>query len=138
MKKGVQKSKNILSSGANIINETGKYTYATAEYTGLVAFSLIKKGGNALGRPFMKVAAPLGKINFRKLLPGTGASTSDITQIRNLEDKVALMEERLSMLERLGISVPGMAASIKKSVDKRKLDILREIVNANKLLREAT
>ena len=137
MKKGLQKSKDILSSGVNIINETGKYTYATVEYTGLVTFSLIKKGGNAIGRPIMKIAAPLGNINFRKILPVTNTPISDIAEIRNLEVKVALMEERLSMLERIGISAPGIAASVKKSVDKKRLDILREIVNDNKLLREA-
>ncbi len=137
MKKSLQKSKNVLSSGANFIHETGKYTSATVEYTGLVTFSLARKGGNAIMRPFVKIVRPLGKINFRKLLPETKIVTTDIAQVRNLEEKVLLLEERLAVLERRGISMPVIATSVKKAVDKKKLDILREIVNANKLLREA-
>lgn len=137
MKKSVQKSKSVLSSGANFINETGKYTYATVEYTGLVTCSFARKGGNAIMRPFVKIARPLGKINFRKLLPGAKTVITDSSEIRNLEEKVSLLEERLSILERRGISMPGIAVSVKKVLDKSKLGLFREIVNDNKLLREA-
>ncbi len=137
MKKSVRKSKDVLSSSVNFINETGKYTCATVEYAGLVTFSLARKGGNAIMRPFVKIVRPLGKINFRKLLPETKIVTTDIAEVRNLEEKVSLLEKRLAILERRGVSMPAMAASVKKAVDKKKLGLFREIVNDNKLLREA-
>ncbi len=49
----------MLESGANIVNETVKYSLATAEYTGLVSLSYVKRGGGFIIDPIAKVTAPV-------------------------------------------------------------------------------
>ncbi len=71
MKVGPRK---VLSSGAAMCSETWKYSYATAEYTGLVSLSYIKRGG-VIVRPVARVTSPIFKLAgkaYRKTAHGIG------------------------------------------------------------------
>ncbi len=118
---------NVLSSGVDMANKAGKYACATAVYTGLLTFHCAKKGGGMLSKI---AAAPAKKVNLKKILPGTKSA-----KMQSLEEKIFNLEERLALLERLGIAMPGQTGEA-KALDKRKLNLLREIVEDNKLLRE--
>ena len=51
--------KEALVCGANAFNETLKYSCATAEYTGLVSISYIKRGGGFFYDPISKAVEPV-------------------------------------------------------------------------------
>ncbi len=52
-------TKDVLSSGANALGETWKYSTAVVEYTGLLSWSYTSRAGCALYTPLSKSAVPV-------------------------------------------------------------------------------
>jgi hypothetical protein len=126
----------VLSVGWNTFNETGKYTYATAEYAGLVSYSMLKRGGMVvkvnLGRITRPVTAaiywPFGVIKDKT--SAIFRSKEHEEKIKCLTEKLAEVEERLAKIEKYGLISVSEAVAVKKGKEltEDKLLVLKEIL----------
>jgi len=132
----------VLSSGFNTFNETGKYTLATVEYTGLFSYSILKKGGRAANagismvtRPVVAAATwPFGFIKDRTY--GIFRSKEHEEMIRGLTEKLAQVEKRLAEIEKYGVAAAGVAPRKRKEVSDDKKFFLKGILEETKSLKE--
>jgi len=128
------------TSGLKAFGRAGKYTSATAEYTGLVSYSYLKRGGSAvakitrpvtsaISRPFVFVKDGAGKV-FGKMAP-------DAKVLRRLEEKILQIEDRLSLIEKHGVVTAARPIPPEKEarLDAGRREILRAIVEENIQLR---
>ena len=149
----------ILSSGFNTFNETGKYTLATVEYTGLFSYSILKRGGRVANAGITAVTRPVGAavsrpVGFiREMTPGITAVTrpfgfiKDKTggifrsreheeRIRSLTEKLAEVEERLANVEKYGAGTGVVAPRVDKKISDDKRSVLKGILEETKALKE--
>ena len=140
----------VLSCGLRMIQEAGKYTCATAEYTGLVSYGMLKQGGRLIKYSVLKATAPLGRglmkpfVSLRRIKPlgGLRRARGDTVTERayfdsrfdSVEEKLERIEEKLAWLERQGF--PSRARTVIVQTPPRQLDrerhaLLRQIVEAN-------
>ena len=140
VKDGAGKVLGKTTSGLKAFNRAGKYGSATAEYTGMVSYSYLKRGGravakitspvtSAVSRPFAyirdRASKVLGKVAF------------DPEVLKGLEEKIMQIEKRLASLEIRGVALVERPVSRKKRLDEGKREVLQMIVQENILLREA-
>lgn len=130
----------IVSHGLNKFGEAGKYGCATAEYTGLVSYSYLKRGGNVVA----KITSPVTSVVFRpfayirdRTSKVLGRVALDPEVLRGLEEKIMRIEERLALIEKRGVGPAERRVSRKKKLDEGKREVLQMIVQENLLLREA-
>ena len=132
----------VLSSGFNTFNQTGKYTLATVEYTGLFSYSILKRGGRAANegiktvtRPVVAVATwPFGFIRDRTY--GIFRSKEHEEKIKSLTEKLAQVEKRLAEIEKYGVATAGVAPRKQKAVSDDKKFLLKGILDETKSLTE--
>ncbi len=134
----------VLSVGWNAFNETGKYTYATVEYAGLVSYSVLKSGGMVVKVSIRKITMPVTAAicwPFAVIKDKTSVifrSREHGEKIKSLEEKLMEIEKRLAFIERHRV-VPGLEAvpgKREKRLDEERRSVLQAILEANKLLRE--
>jgi hypothetical protein len=139
VKDGAGKVLGKTTSGLKAFNEAGKYGCATAEYTGLVSYSYLKRGGSAVAKitsPVTSVVSrPFAYIRDRasKVL---GKVAFDPEVLKGLEEKVMQIEKRLASLEKRGVALAERPVSRKKRLDEGQREFLQMIVRENLLLRE--
>jgi len=140
----------VLSSGTAICSETWRYSYATAEYSGLVSLSYIRCGGAIVARPVSRVTSPIFKLAskaYRKTADGVGRAYGKTAsgasrlakaipipgrRMRNLEEKFQQIEERLLRIEEHGVVMPGLDAEGKrKKLSEDKKMLLKNILLEN-------
>ena len=134
-----------LTMGRNAFNETGKYTYATVEYAGLLSFSMLRRGGGVVTCGVRKVTRPTAAAicrpyDFIKDKTGSVFSNKKHREnIKSLTEKLARIEERLVKIEKYGV-VPGSAgaevARKRKGLSDDKRFVLKGILEETKALRE--
>ena len=134
----------VLSAGWNAFNETGKYTYATVEYAGLVSYSVLKSGGTVVNDGIQKIISPVASAMcwpFAVIKDKTSVifrSKEQREKIKSLEEKLMEIEKRLAFIERHGV-VPGLErvpGKREKRLDEERRSVLQAILEANKRLRE--
>ena len=126
----------VLSVGWNTFNETGKYTYATVEYAGLVSYSVLKSGGTVVNDGIQKIISPVASAiywPFVVIKDKTSVifrSKEHEEKIKSLTEKLAEVEERLAKIEKYGLISVSDAVAVKKgkklAEDKRL--VLKEIL----------
>ena len=134
----------VLSAGWNTFNETGKYTYATVEYAGLVSYSVLKSGGMLVNDGIQKIISPVASAicwPFAVMKDKTGVifrSKEHEKKIKSLTEKLAEVEERLAKIEKYGLIPVSEAVAMKKgrklAEDKRL--VLKEILEETISLKE--
>jgi hypothetical protein len=140
VKEGAGKVLGKTTSGLKVFGRAGKYGSATAEYTGMVSYSYLKRGGNAVAkitRPVTStISRPFAYIRDRasKVL---GKVAFDPEVLKGLEEKIMQIEKRLASLEKHGVVAAEGLVSRKKKLDEGKREVLQMIVQENLLLREA-
>ena len=134
----------VLSAGWNVFNETGKYTYATVEYAGLVSYSVLKSGGTVVNDGIQKIISPVASAiywPFAVVKDKAGVifrSEEQQEKIKSLEEKLAEVEERLAKIEKYGLIPVSEAVAMKKgrklAEDKRLVlkEILEETISLKK------
>ncbi|KWT94825.1 hypothetical protein [Candidatus Magnetominusculus xianensis] len=151
----LDKGKKYLDAGADVLSESWLYTYAFAEYTGLVIFSYIKRGGSAAAsviEPAAKAASPavftpvkeIAGAAFEKTVSGLSEGLTAASQavqklfvcrskrLEALDSRLTQLEERLSYLEKHGIIATNEGLHVKgKKLTEDRLAFLRNIVNEN-------
>jgi hypothetical protein len=146
----------VLSSGLCMIHEVGKYTCATAEYTGRVSYGMLKLAGRAIKGSVLRVTAPLGRglmkpfASLKEIRPSHAlrrigrhqANHRDYVESRfnSVDEQLQRIEEKLALLERHGIPSRTRALfgeSPPTKIDQAKHALLRQIVEANIVLRTA-
>ena len=134
----------VLSAGWNAFNETGKYTYATVEYAGLVSYSVLKSGGTVVNDGIQKIISPVASAMcwpFAVIKDKTSVifrSREHGEKIKSVEEKLMEIEKRLAFIERHGV-VPGLErvpGKREKRLDEERRSVLQAMLEANKLLRE--
>lgn len=136
----------VLSRGLEIIQETGKYTCATVEYTGLFSYSLLRRGGQVISDSFWRVGTPaaqglawpfteMANMTFRRW--GRRAYLDE--KFKSVEDKLVQIAEKLTAMEKRGavFRETGVPKATPRLVDLDKQAFLRQIVEANKALLDA-
>jgi hypothetical protein len=134
----------VLSAGWNAFNETGKYTYATVEYAGLVSYSVLKSGGTVVNDGIQKIISPVASAicwPFAVIKDKTSVifrSGEQQEKIKGLEEKLMEIEKRLAFIERHGVvsALEGAHGKKEKRLDEERRGVLQAILEANKLLRE--
>jgi hypothetical protein len=134
----------VLSAGWNTFSETGKYTYATVEYAGLVSYSMLKNGGMVVKVNLRKITMPVTAAiywPFANIKDKAGVifrSKKHEEKIRGLEEKLMEIERRLAFIERHGVvsALEGVPGKREKRLDEERRGVLQAILEANKLLRE--
>ena len=134
----------VLSAGWNAFNETGKYTYATVEYAGLVSYSVLKSGGTVVNDGIQKIIPPVASAiywPFAVIKDKTSVifrSKKHEEKIKSLTEKLAEVEERLAKIEKYGLIPISEAVAVKKgrklAEDKRLVlkEILEETISLKK------
>jgi len=150
-----------VTGGATVLDEAWQYSYASAEYAGLVLYSYVRRGGSIVIEPLDKIASPvfsnLGTVfgrTFGGVREGVKKVFAGVRIVKRLGDidkrlshieemlvtKEALykLEERLAYLERHGIvaSKEGGLQLKGKKLSEDKLMLLRAIVKENIILME--
>ncbi|MBF0568267.1 MAG: hypothetical protein HQK95_05305 [Nitrospirae bacterium] len=150
--------KKYLDAGAGVLCESVQYSYAFVEYTGLVLFSYIKKGGVVAAYAVEPVADAVGPTVFTPVMKIAGAAydktvsgLSDSLSVASqaiskvfscrrgklespeaLETRLSQLEERLSYIEKHGIIATNEGLHVKgKKLTEDRLMFLRNIVNEN-------
>lgn len=133
----------VVSVSLNAYNETGRYAYATVEYTGRVSFSIVKRGGAVAYTGIRKVTDPVSAIVRRpfvlvkdktSILFGMRAREE---RIKDLEIKLGGMEQRLATIEKHGIVAAGEPIlKKKKKVDEGKRLVLQGILEETRALQD--
>jgi len=124
----------VLSYGFNTFNETGKYTLATVEYTGLFSYSILKRGGRAANAGIRTVTRPFGFIKARTY--GIFRNKAHEEMIRELTEKLAQVEGRLAEIEKYGVATARAAPRRQKAVSDDKKFFLKGILEETKSLKE--
>ena len=127
----------MLSAGWNAFNETGKYTYATVEYAGLVSYSVLKSGGTVVNDGIQKIISPVASAiywPFAVVKDKAGVifrSEEQQEKIKSLEEKLAEVEERLAKIEKYGLIPVSEAVAMKKGkkLAEDQLLVLKEILD---------
>jgi hypothetical protein len=127
----------MLSAGWNAFNETGKYTYATVEYAGLVSYSVLKSGGTVVNDGIQKIISPVASAicwPFVVVKDKAGVifrSEEQQEKIKSLEEKLAEVEERLAKIEKYGLIPVSEAVAMKKGkkLAEDQLLVLKEILD---------
>ena len=134
---------NVLSLGWNTFYETGKYTYATVEYAGLLSFSMLKRGGVFVTAGVQKVTRPAATAicwpyDFIKDKTGSVFSKKGHKEnLKSLTEKLARIEERLAKIEKYGVvAAPVAVAAEKKKLSADKRFVLKGILEETKSLKE--
>ena len=134
-----------LTMGMNAFNETGRYTYATIEYAGLLSFSMLKRGGSVVTGGVRKVTRPTAAVicwpyEFIKDKTGSVFSKNRHREnIKSLTEKLARIEERLAKIEKYGVMAPSDGAEVarkKKALTDDKRFVLKGILEETKALKE--
>ena len=134
----------VLSSGFNTFNYTGKYTYATVEYAGLLSYSVVKKGGRVVTCGLRKVTVPVAAAicwpyDFIKGRAGSLFGEKRYEEkITSLTEKLALIEERLSKIEKFGL-IATPEEYVKRRREELREDkrfLLKGILEETKALKE--
>ena len=133
----------VLTTGWNTFHETGKYTCAAFEYAGLASFAVLKKGGAVATGGVRRIASPIASVLWRPfgLIAGkTGRifrSGAHAKKIRDLEEKLAVIEKRLASIEKHGVlPAAGDISAKKKKLTEDKRAVLRRIAQETKSLKE--
>ncbi|NVM22903.1 MAG: hypothetical protein HWN68_14110 [Desulfobacterales bacterium] len=140
VKDGAGKVFDKTTSGLRAVGRAGKYGCATAEYTGVVSYSYVKRGGNAVARATMHVASAISR-PFVFVRDGAGKvfgkRTTDAEVVRRLEQKILQIDERLSLMEKRGVvsAVRPILPEKEGRLDAGRKDVLRAIVEENIQLR---
>jgi hypothetical protein len=133
-----------------MIQEAGKYTCATAEYTGLVSFGMLKHGGRLIKYSVLKVTTPLGRglmkpfVSLKRIKPLGGSRRARgntaterayfDSRFDSVEAQLERIEEKLAWLERHGLPSRTRAVVVQsppRQVDQARHALLRQIVEAN-------
>ncbi|MBW1794568.1 MAG: hypothetical protein JRF30_03290 [Deltaproteobacteria bacterium] len=142
MRKNTMKTK---SGRSDTFSEARKYGHATVEYIGLVSWSIVERSGVAIRDSTLKIAMPVARNVFEPFV-SIKSKTETLFEkkkyvskkIKSIEEKMSQIEERLALLEKYGVRLPEKAIRPeKREIDKETKALLRQIVEANKLLREA-
>ncbi len=134
----------IVSVSLNAFNETGRYAYATVEYTGLVSLSMVKRGGGGVYTGMRKVTKPVSSVVRRPFVvvkDKTGilfGMRAREERIKNLEDRLGGIEQRLATIEKHGIVPAGDMSDQKKKrkIDEGKRLVLHGILEETKALKD--
>jgi len=126
----------VLSVGWNTFNETGKYTYATVEYAGLVSYSMLKSGGMVVKVNLGRITTPVKAAihwPFAVIKDKTSAifrSKEHGEKIKSLTEKLMEIEKRLAKIEKYGLISVSEAVAMKKGkkLTEDKLLVLKEIL----------
>ncbi|MBF0465217.1 MAG: hypothetical protein HQK94_09070 [Nitrospirae bacterium] len=152
------KTRECLAKSTAILNDTVsasiEYSAASMEYSGLVIYSFIKRGGVLFLQPVVKVTLPLwekaGNLNgivYRKALEGLKKSLKSVKSLKkfftiegekleSIEQRLIDMEGRLAYLERHGVMATKEGLQVKgKKLTDEKMMFLRTIVSENIELR---
>ena len=140
VKDGAGKILGKTTSGLKAFVRAGKYGCATAEYTGLVSYSYVKRGGSAVAkitRPVTSaISTPFGLIKdgAGKVL---GKMAPDAEVLRRLEEKILQIDDRLSLIEKHGVVTAARPIPPEQEarLDAGRREILRAIVEENIRLR---
>ena len=134
----------VLSSGFDTFNYTGKYTYATVEYAGLLSYSMVKRGGSLATYGVRKVTMPVAAAvcwPYDFIKKGTGSLLGGKKyekRITSLTEKLALIEERLAKIEKYGVIAGPEEPALRKrkqlAEDKR--FVLKGILEETKALKD--
>jgi len=139
-----------LVAGANTLNETLKYSCATAEYSGLVTLSYIRRGGGFIYDPLAKAASPVcdaAVTAYQKTAGGLGwtyeKATSGIgsllkaiplpgKKMRDVEERLRKIEEWMANIDEHGLVMsPSMTKGVKKKLSEEKEALLKNILIDN-------
>ncbi len=142
--------KDIVDSGADIMNETLKYSCATVEYTGLVSLSYLKRGGSFVYDPLAKAAEPVcdltgraydwtadgingiyekGAEGFGKLLKALPFGRSRLSEV---EERLQKIEEWMAQVKEQGLIMPAAGAKgVSKKLTEEKEALLKNILLDN-------
>ncbi len=162
MKSAAQKG---ISYSKSLVTETGKYVWATAEYTGLLTASYVMRSGDLLTSAVSRLAEPIKKIPlnsplkycketaFRvasltsagvkglgKVIPRSGVKPLilDPERIARIEEMLMQIDRRLDAMESGGAVYRSRAVVQEKAKLGEARDmLLRQLVEANKQLKEA-
>ena len=146
----------VLSCSLQMIQEAGRYTCATAEYTGLLSYGMLKQGGRVIRCSVLKVTAPVGRglmkpfVSLKGMKPWeglrrigrsrTGERAYLESRFNSMEEKLHRIEEKLAWIERYGTPVGTRTVVTgypSREIDQAKHALLRQIVEANIQLRTA-
>ena len=134
----------VLSSGFNTFNYTGKYTFATVEYAGLLSYSIIRRGGILVTCGVRKVTMPVAAAvcwPYDFIKKGTGSlfgGKKYEERITSLTEKLALIEERLAKIEKYGV-IAGPEEHVlrkRKELTEDKRFVLKGILEETKALKD--
>ena len=134
-----------LTMGRNAFNETGRYTYATIEYAGLLSFSMLKKGSTVVTDGVRKVTRPTAAAicwpyDFVKdRTVSVFSKKRHRENIKSLTEKLAQIEVRLAKIEKYGVAAPpggADAARKQKELREDKRFVLKGILEETKALKE--
>jgi hypothetical protein len=142
--------KEVLMSGADVVNETLKYSCATAEYTGLVSISYVRRGGGFFYDPLSKAAEPVCDLAvnaYKKTTDGISwiydRASSGLGQMvkaiplpgkrmRNIEERLLKIEEWMAYIEKHGLVMAGVDAKGRtKKLSEEKEALLKTILLDN-------
>ncbi|QWR78098.1 hypothetical protein [Candidatus Magnetomonas plexicatena] len=147
-----------VSGSVEILNESWLYTYASMEYSVLVVYSYVVRGGKAVGEPIAKIVVPIkgiaGPVSsiIRPVKDLTGKASKEIKEIllyieklikrrserlSSIEQRLEAIEKRLAYIEKHGITLAksGKSAEPKKRIADSKKSFLKSIVMENVELR---
>ena len=142
--------KEVLISGANVLNETLKYSCATAEYSGLVSLSYIRRGSGFVYDPLSKAVDPVRdlavsaykktadsiSLTYDKAANGLDRLVKAIPlpwkRMSNIEERLLKIEEWMAHIEKHGLVMPGMdVTGLKKKLSEEKEMLLKNILLEN-------
>jgi len=138
-------SSSYLKRGKATAEETGKYSLATIEYAGLTSYSLAKRGGSTVKICAVKASIQTGRAVSTPFIY-TGHKVGAVLKWKggrfnpawrkNIDQRVANIEDRMDTLERYGIRtrVGPVSEADRSEIGEDKRAILLAIVEENKLL----
>ncbi|MBF0465129.1 MAG: hypothetical protein HQK88_02425 [Nitrospirae bacterium] len=148
-----------VSGSVEILNESWLYTYASMEYSVLVVYSYVVRGGKAVGAPISKIVVPIKGIAapvksiMQPVKDLTGKASKEIKEIllyleklinrrsmrlTNIEQRLEAIEKRLAYIESHGIQLDRRIKSAeqpKRRLADAKKSFLKSIVMENVELR---
>jgi hypothetical protein len=137
-------------AGANTFNETLKYSCATAEYSGLVSWSYLRRGSGFIYGPLSKTAEPVCDMavnackktadnigrTYEKAASGLGRLVKAIPypgrRMREIEERLRKIEEWMANIEQHGLVMPPRElGKMKKKLSEEKEALLKNILLDN-------
>jgi hypothetical protein len=137
-------------AGTNAVNETLKYSCATAEYSGLVSLSYIRRGGCYIYDPIAKAVEPVYDMAAnacKKTADGIGWTCDQAAsglsrlvkaipypgkRLRQIEERLQEIEEWMANIEKHGLVMTSRElGGMKKKLTEEKEALLKNILIEN-------